>query len=89
MTSLAVGQMAAGELAAAGQTLEKARAAAPVNSQIWLQSGLAEYAAGRTGTAISYVERAVAFTPDPAEERAVLEAIRSTRMGPSAGMPAR
>ena len=78
MTSLAVGQLAAGEVAGAEQTLERARAAAPVNSQVWLQSGLAEYAAGRTTTAVSYVEKAITLTPDPAEERAVLAAMRNS-----------
>lgn len=77
LTSLAVGQLAAGDVTSAQQTLSQARAAAPVNSQVWLQSGLAEYAAGRTDTALSYVERAVSLTPDPEEERVILEALRA------------
>jgi len=77
LTSLAVGQLAAGDVTNAQQTLSQARAAAPVNSQVWLQSGLAEYAAGRTDTALSYVERAASLTPDPEEERVILEALRA------------
>lgn len=76
MTSLAVGQLAAGDLAAARKTLAEARVAAPVNSQIWLQSGLAEYASGHSDTARIYVEKAISLTPSPEEERRILAALQ-------------
>ena len=82
LTSLAVGQLASGDVSGARNTLAQARLAAPVNSQVWLQSGLAEYAAGRTDTALAYVGKAVSLTPDPEEERAILGALQQ-----AAGQP--
>jgi O-antigen ligase len=78
MTSLAVGQLAASDVVPAAKTLAAARRAAPVNSLVWLQSGLAEYAAGRTDAAIKYVERAISLTPHPEEEKAILAALQET-----------
>ncbi|MHA7170245.1 O-antigen ligase family protein [Arthrobacter bambusae] len=75
LTSLAVGQLATGRVDAAQKTLDTARRLAPVNSQILLQSGIAEYAAGRPKDAISYVEKAASLTPDPEKENAVLAAL--------------
>lgn len=49
---------------------------APVNPQIWLQSGLVEYAAGATLNAISMVEKAVELAPDATAERGVLAALQ-------------
>lgn len=82
MTSLAVGQLATGEVQAAQDTLAKARAAAPVNSQVWLQSGLAAYAGGELEEAETYLERAVALTPDPAQLQPILAAIRQQAAQP-------
>lgn len=82
MTSLAVGHLAAGDLAAAQETLAEARLAAPVNSQVWLQSGLAEYAAGRADSAVAYVAKAASLTPDPEEERAILAALQEAASAP-------
>jgi O-antigen ligase/Flp pilus assembly protein TadD len=76
LTSLAVGQLAAGNLEAAQQTLSTARGLAPVNSQVLLQSGLAEFWAGRHDIAIAYVTKAAALTPEPAEEQAILAKLR-------------
>ena len=76
LLSLAVGQLAAGEVDQAQRTLAKARQLAPANSQIWLQSGLAEHAAGDTRAAISSVQKAVSLTPDPAEELKILYALQ-------------
>jgi Flp pilus assembly protein TadD len=76
LVSLAVGQLASGEVEEARQTLATARKLAPVNSQVWLQSGLAEQAAGDTALAVSSVEKAVSLTPDPVEELRVLGALR-------------
>jgi len=76
MTSLAVGQLATGDVQAAQDTLAKARAVAPVNSQVWLQSGLAAYAGGELDDAETFLERAVALTPDPAQLQPILTAIR-------------
>lgn len=76
MTSLAVGQLATGDVQAAQDTLAKARAAAPVNSQVWLQSGLAGYAGGDLDAAETFVERAAELTPDPTQLQPILTAIR-------------
>ncbi|WP_190987481.1 O-antigen ligase family protein [Pseudarthrobacter sulfonivorans] len=76
LTSLAVGQLAAGNLEAAQQTLSTARGLAPVNSQVLLQSGLAEFWAGRHDIAIAYVTKAASLTPEPAEEQAILAKLR-------------
>ncbi|MET3165091.1 UNVERIFIED_ORG: O-antigen ligase [Arthrobacter sp. UYEF10] len=76
LVSLAVGQLASGEVEQARHTLAFARQLAPVNSQVWLQSGLAEHAAGDTPQAVSSVEKAVSLTPDPAEELRILDALR-------------
>lgn len=77
LVSLAVGQLASGEIEQARQTLATARQLAPVNSQVWLQSGLADHAAGDTARAVASVERAVSLTPDPAEELRVLDVLRN------------
>lgn len=76
MTSLAVGQLATGDVQAARDTLAEAREVAPVNSQVWLQSGLAAYAGGELDEAETFVERAVALTPNPAQLQPILTAIR-------------
>lgn len=76
LTSLAVGQLATGDIQAARDTLAKAREVAPVNSQVWLQSGLAAYADGDLSEAEKSLERAVALTPDPAQLQPILTAIR-------------
>lgn len=82
MTSLAVGQLATGDVQAAQDTLAKARAVAPVNSQVWLQSGLAAYAGGELGEAETFLERAVALTPDPVPLQPILTAIRQQAAQP-------
>jgi O-antigen ligase/Flp pilus assembly protein TadD len=76
MTSLAVGQLATGDIDGAKATLAAARTAAPVNSQLWLQSGLAAYADGELDEAEDFVERAAALTPEPAQVQSILAAIR-------------
>ncbi|WP_416404836.1 O-antigen ligase family protein [Arthrobacter sp. LFS091] len=75
LTSLAVGQLALGSIRDAQRTLAKARELAPVNSQVLIQSGIAEHLAGHRSAALAYVRKAIALTPTPEEGRAILEAL--------------